>query len=148
MRPDAVILLVEDELPVRKFVSEVLHNAGYTVVAASSGRDALRAFQEYAKRIDLLITDVDLTGGMSGVEVAEQLEARNPDIRVLLMSGSPNQFAFDNDLHFICKPFVPAHLLRKVEEVISHKAGLQFRRDRDRIQQLLSKIGRASCRER
>src|SRR5690242_107011 len=77
------ILLVEDELPVRKLVWEILHSAGYTVVSASSGPDAIQAFNHWHRSIQLLVTDVDLAGGMSGVDLAERLVVLRPNLRVL-----------------------------------------------------------------
>ena len=140
MQPERMILLVEDELPVRKLVSEMLHRAGYAVVSASSGQDAIQAFNNWRQSIHLLITDLDLAGTMSGVDVAEQLVALRPDLRVLLMSGSPEPpLAFLDNLQFIRKPFTPAQFLHKVKEVLSQEAGLQFRRDCDWIEHLLSR---------
>ncbi len=139
METPFVVLLIEDELQVRKLISEVLHQAGYQVIAASSGPDAIRAFNRSKKNIDLVIADVDLSGAMSGLEIAERLEAMRPDLRILLMSGSVRySIAFEDNLHFIRKPFAPAQFLSKVKEVLSHKAGLHFRRDCNWISHLLA----------
>src|SRR5579872_914033 len=139
MENPKVILLVEDELPVRKFVSEILHQAAYKVVSASSSADAIMAFHSSREAIDLLLTDVDLPGGISGVELAEQLAAARPGLRVLLMSGSARQsLAFEDNLHCIRKPFLPARLLQQVDEVLSSGSGLRFRRDCHWVQHLLA----------
>ena len=119
-----VILVVEDHLPVRKFVSELLHDSGYTVLAASSAADAIRALAEWKGRIDLLLTDIELAEGMSGIQFAEEMENLRPDLRVLLMSGSPQESAaLANNNAFLRKPFPPAHLLKKVEEVLATRNG-------------------------
>src|SRR5579884_3414984 len=121
MERERVILLVEDDLPVRKLVSEILHRAGHEVVSASSGPDAIRAFNQWNGRIHLLITDVDLSGGMSGVDLAEHLAAIRSDLKVLLMSGTPREsIALTGIMHFISKPFLPADLVETVEQVLTH----------------------------
>ena len=106
--------------PVRKFVSELLQDSGYTVLAASSAADAIQALDEWKGRIDLLLTDIELAEGMSGIQFAEHLKNVRPDLKVLLMSGSPHQVAsLANAKAFVRKPFAPAHLLNKIEEVLA-----------------------------
>jgi CheY-like chemotaxis protein len=119
--PEAkVILVVEDELPVRKFISEVLEDSGYTVIGASSAPDAIHALSRWKRSLDLLLTDIELGRGMSGIELAKHLESERPNLRVLLMSGSPQHVAaLANSDPFLQKPFAPARLLDKIEEVLS-----------------------------
>ena len=119
----SVILLVDDELAIRKFVAELLHRTGYLVVSASSGPDALTASAEWSGRIDLLLSDIELGGAMSGIQLAEHLEALHPNLRVLLMSGSPMASVSLGDAgHFIRKPFTPAALINKIKEVLPPEA--------------------------
>lgn len=140
MQQEGTILLVEDQLPVRKLVSEILNNAGYEVVSASSGPDAIQAFNNWSQSIHLLVSDIDLAGAMSGVDLAEHLITVRPDVRVLLMSGSPEpSLAFLDKLHFIRKPFTSAQFLDKVKEVLSQETGLHFRRDCEWFEHLLSR---------
>lgn len=134
-----VILLVEDDLPVRKLLSEVLHGAGHEVVSASSGRDAIKAFNEHQQRIDLLVTDLNLAEGMTGVDVAEQLLSIRPGLRVLMMSGSPMEPAIPSSTHFIRKPFVPVDFVDRVHQVLTKAAGgLPVRRECDWIEHLVA----------
>ena len=139
MAREKVILLVEDDLPVRKLLSEVLHGAGHDVVSASSGRDAIKAFNEHQRRIDLVITDLNLAEGMTGVDVVEQLLSIRPDLRVLMMSGSPMEPAIPSSTHFIRKPFVPAAFVDRVHQLLTQaEGGLPLKRECDWIEHLVS----------
>jgi two-component system, cell cycle sensor histidine kinase and response regulator CckA len=121
-RGSETVLLVEDELAVRTFAVRVLETAGYTVVAASDGAEALRYMEGEPRAIQLLLTDVVLPH-MNGKVLAEQLTADAPTLKVLYMSG----YADDAIVHhgrievglaFLHKPFSPGTLLRKVREVL------------------------------
>ncbi|MBI3569362.1 MAG: PAS domain S-box protein [Gemmatimonadetes bacterium] len=81
------ILLVEDEAAVRTLMVIVLESAGYRVLEASDGIDALRQFEEQAGSIDLLFTDIVMPAGVGGRELARQLQERKPSLRVILTSG-------------------------------------------------------------
>src|SRR6185295_8082336 len=80
------ILLVEDEDGVRSLARLVLESHGYSVLEAGNGEQALRMCQRSGRPIDLLATDVVMPH-MSGPELARRLEASQPKMRVLLMSG-------------------------------------------------------------
>jgi two-component system, cell cycle sensor histidine kinase and response regulator CckA len=80
------ILLVEDNPAVRRMAEEVLGSAGYTVLAAPSGADALRTAAVHDGRVDLLLTDVVMPG-MKGPELAREFALRYPRTRILYMSG-------------------------------------------------------------
>jgi two-component system, cell cycle sensor histidine kinase and response regulator CckA len=116
------ILLIEDEDVVRGLARQILELAGYQVVEASRGEDALRLYRQRAKPIDLLLTDVVMPE-TSGKEVAERLTEMQPGLRVLFMSGYTDEAivhhgVLDPDLEFIQKPFTPAALVRKVRAVL------------------------------
>jgi len=116
------ILLVEDEEVVRGLARKILENAGYRVVAASRGEEAVRLCLEQAEPIDLLLTDVVMPE-TSGKEVADRLREMQPGLRVLFMSGYTDEAivhhgVLDADVKFIQKPFTPAALARKVREVL------------------------------
>jgi len=83
------ILLVEDERDVRGLVAGMLENLGYRVTTAADGPTAL-AIAEAGAEFSLLVTDYQLPGGLNGVAVAERLTARQPDLRVLVVSGFAN----------------------------------------------------------
>ena len=84
------VLLVEDEEAVRTLAGRVLQSAGYTVLCARNGAEAIRLASEHEGPIHLLATDLVMPR-MSGLEVASQLTQTRPGIRILLMSGYPNE---------------------------------------------------------
>jgi PAS domain S-box-containing protein len=116
------VLLVEDELAVRVFAARVLREAGYTVVEASNGAEALHVVQEYSGMIHLLLTDVVLPQ-MGGKALATRLVAQSPSLKVLFMSGYADDAIvhhgrLETGLAFLHKPFSPAAVLRKVRETV------------------------------
>jgi CheY-like chemotaxis protein len=121
-----VVLVVEDEQTVRELSRRVLEQGGYSVLVASSPREAVRV-AEGASRIDLLLTDVVMPGGMNGVELGVQLQRDRPDLKVLHMSGYTNEEAIrlgvtTRRMNFLAKPFQPGQLLRRVGELLRGQA--------------------------
>jgi len=88
-RGEETILLAEDEPAVREVTLRFLTSAGYHVVAAESGDEALTRLDGHDGPVDLLLTDVVMPG-MSGPELATHVQQRYPDVRVLFMSGYPD----------------------------------------------------------
>ena len=82
----ATILVVEDEEAVRRLTCRILSSQGYSVVEASDGQSALRAWEQSGNKVDLLLTDVVMPG-MSGKELAERLAHYQPDLVPVFMSG-------------------------------------------------------------
>ena len=122
-RGKETVLLVEDEELVRELVRTLLQQAGYRVLEAGSGEEALRIAADFSNRIDLLLTDVVMPGRTNGRILADALLVERPDLRVLYMSG----YTDDADLAlglqraevaFIQKPFSPVALTVKVREVL------------------------------
>lgn len=116
------ILLAEDEAGVRNLVRAVLQDEGYTVIEADRGTMALKRAEEYGEAIDLLITDV-IMPDINGSELAQQLLAERPDLRVLFMSGYPGDVAVRHGVlaegaSYLAKPFGPRDLARKVRAVL------------------------------
>ena len=117
-----VVLVIDDESTIRVLVAEVLEDAGYSVLEASDGPAGLRVLQSTA-RIDLLITDVGLPGGMNGRQVADAARAARPDLKVLFITGyAKNATIRDGELepgmHVLGKPFEMERLRNKVTEMI------------------------------
>lgn len=119
---DETILLVEDELMVRTLARQVLELGGYTVLEAEHGQAALRLAQQHPS-IHLLLTDLIMPGGLTGRELAEQLEPLHPETKVLYMSGYTDDAivhygVFTSEVHFLQKPFTPLALSAKVRQVL------------------------------
>ncbi len=124
LRGTETILLVEDEAPVRSITRQLLQRNGYTVLEASDGQTALALVDaaQHGRHVDLLLTDV-IMPGMSGRELAAELMARRPALRVLFMSGYTDDAVvrhgmLEPGLAYLEKPFRPPTLLRKVREVL------------------------------
>ena len=120
------VLVVEDEDALRTLVERVLCRAGYIVLSAANGVEALRVFQQHKGSLHLLLTDVVMPE-MNGRELAEQLVLQSPNLRVLYMSGYTDEAivqrgALAPGTHFIGKPFNPAQLTRMVRKVLDNEA--------------------------
>jgi PAS domain S-box-containing protein len=118
------ILLVEDEDSLRNMTRDYLRTLGYSVLDAPGGLEALELSRRYSLPIDLVITDV-LMPGMSGKEVAEQLCVIRPGLKVIYISGYPDDEiahhgVLEPGIHFVQKPFSLSQLGSKIREVISH----------------------------
>jgi DNA-binding response OmpR family regulator len=114
-----IVLLTEDESVVSNFVSRALEREGLTVLIAFNAEQALEVFRNEA--IDLVFTDVNLSNGMNGVELAERILAEKPGTKVLVMSGFPEKelLAAEKNLSFLRKPFTAAILIAAIREVLS-----------------------------
>ncbi len=116
------ILLVEDEEAVRDLVMEGLRNDGYRVLAAGNALEALSLLERHTRPIDLLLTDL-MMPGMNGIDLARGLMSTHPGMKVLLMSGYPEeeigQFVQkEPGTAFLQKPVTPSLLTRKIREVL------------------------------
>jgi len=118
---EETILLLEDNLTVRKAAERVLSECGYRVLEAANGTDALALAEGYPGTVDLVLADVDLPG-MSGREVSRQLGAARPGLRFLYMSGyklaEDEDSGQDDSVVFFPKPFTGAVLLQRVREIL------------------------------
>jgi len=113
------ILLVEDEPAVRMLVHTVLDQAGYRILEAASGAEALKFWAEHRGEISLLLTDYVMPDGMSGRQLAERLLGENPALRIIFTSGYSAEIAgagFDlkEGVNFLSKPFELAKLVATV----------------------------------
>ena len=119
----ATILLVEDDAPVRMVAESILTDARYQVLEASSAVDAMRLVERHGREIDLLLTDVFLPH-VSGEELAVQVRALLPGVRVLFMSGLTRGLLqgrgkLRDGATFLDKPFTPGTLIAKVREALA-----------------------------
>jgi PAS domain S-box-containing protein len=116
------VLVIDDEPTVRMLMRDVLREAGYRVLEAPDGPSGLR-FLQSDRRLDLLITDVGLPGGMNGRQVADQARLSRPGLKVLFVTGFAENAALGNGhlppgMEVITKPFMVADLAAKVSEII------------------------------
>jgi CheY-like chemotaxis protein len=116
------ILLAEDEESVRRLLRHTLDAAGYQVLEAANGQEALRLFERHAGSIDLLLTDV-IMPGMNGRELARQAQASSPGLKVIYMSGYTDDVlsiagATGPGVAFLPKPLQLDTLSARIREVL------------------------------
>jgi CheY-like chemotaxis protein len=121
------ILLVEDELSLLELVRNVLQRYHYHVLTATTGGEALRVWDENAGRIDLLLTDMIMPGGMTGGELAAELKNRKPGLNVIFTSGYSTEFIGkdigQDGTNFLPKPYQPHQVARMIREIIDAAGG-------------------------
>jgi two-component system cell cycle sensor histidine kinase/response regulator CckA len=118
------ILLVEDEPAVLELMGRLLADQGHRVLQASSGIEAMQIWSEHPVDIKLLLTDVRMPSGMSGYEVAENLLALNPSLRVIFVSGYATESLRQEQLIgrgtlFLSKPCPPGVLRDAVDGLLA-----------------------------
>ena len=117
------VLLVEDEDMVRELTQQILTGEGYTVLKAKDGKEAHQRCIEHKGPIHLLLADVIIPGGQSGVQLAKELTTLYPEMKVLYMSGYAHNIivrygVLDPGVAFLPKPFTLNSLTGKVREVL------------------------------
>jgi CheY-like chemotaxis protein len=117
-----VVLVVDDEATVRMLVAEVLGDAGYQIVEAPDGPAALKILQS-DRRLDLLITDVGLPGGMNGRQVADAARVQRKDLKILFITGFAENSVVGNGyldagMEILAKPFAMSTLANRVRDLI------------------------------
>jgi two-component system, cell cycle sensor histidine kinase and response regulator CckA len=127
-RGTETVLVVEDDPLVRKVACRSLDAAGYHVIVASSGREALDLATRVGGRLDLLLTDV-IMPGLNGRELADELRRGRPGLRVLYMSGYAHDViskagVLDSGIEFLRKPFTVAQLQERAREVLDRATPL------------------------
>ena len=125
-RGSETILLVEDEDAVRSVVRRVLRQAGYTVLEAGQGGEAIQLAGQYAGSIDMLITDV-IMPEMGGRELVERLTSLRPGLKVMYLSGYTRDAIIRHgvlqaEVAFLAKPFTNAALATKIRQVLDQPA--------------------------
>ena len=116
------VLVVDDEAVVRMLVTETLNDLGYHPLEAADAKGALKILQSNA-RIDLLITDVGLPGGMNGRQLADAARTTRPALNVLFITGYAENAIIGNDqlapgMEVLTKPFVVETLAARVLDMI------------------------------
>ncbi len=118
-----IVLVCEDDPTVRRLAITVLERAGYQVLAAQGGRDALRVAAEWSRPIELLLTDV-IMPDMNGKSLAQALRKLHPGLKTLYCSGYPEDVishrgVLEAGVEFLEKPFSTRELLNRVRQILS-----------------------------
>ncbi len=120
----AAVLVVEDEPLVRLYLSDVLGQSGFDVIAATNGKDGL----ELAKREEVcaVVSDVAMPGPVNGFELARRVKSASPHTGVILVSGvmEPAGYHLPRGVRFVTKPVKASTLLRLVREVADPRVTL------------------------
>jgi two-component system cell cycle sensor histidine kinase/response regulator CckA len=120
------ILVVDDEVQVRNLARDILAGAGYRVLEAEDGENALRIAEEHQGAIHVLLTDV-MMPGINGKQLGDRLLALRPDIKTIFMSGRAAEVISDAGVlipvdAFVAKPFTVERLLNKVRERLEYRS--------------------------
>src|SRR6201999_1091895 len=117
------VLVIEDEPTVRVLITDLLQENGYKPLAAADGVTGLKILQS-AVRIDLLITDVGLPGGMNGRQIADAARVSRPGLKVLFITGYAENAVLSHGhlepgMHVLTKPFAMEALASRIKELIA-----------------------------
>ena len=116
------VLVVDDEVFVRLLVADVLDEAGFEVVEAADARTALKRL-ELADDVQVLFTDINMPPGMNGLDLAEQVHQRWPEVGIVVSSGyeRPSHEQTADSGIFVPKPFRPDDIVRAVRKVAARE---------------------------
>jgi CheY-like chemotaxis protein len=122
-RQGETVLIIDDEPTVRMLVTDVLEGLGYGALEASDGNAGLKILDSEA-RIDLLITDVGLPGGMNGRQVADAARARRPGLKILFITGYAENAVLSHGhlepgMHVLTKPFSMDAMSQRITDLLS-----------------------------
>ena len=122
------ILIVEDEPILRSMARDILEERGYHIVEASSGKEALDVWDRQADKIDLLLTDMVMPEGLSGVDLARQLLASRPRLKVVFTSGYTanevnQEMLTQTRASFLSKPYTHTELEKAVRDCLDQNGG-------------------------
>jgi CheY-like chemotaxis protein len=121
-RDAETILIVEDQEATAQITRILLESWGYRVLEAHSGPEALDLLSVDGSAVQLVLTDV-IMPGMSGPQLAAELLARRPDLRIVFMSGYPADQLNQSDIAFLPKPFNPSSLSRMIRKELDRPCG-------------------------
>jgi signal transduction histidine kinase/ActR/RegA family two-component response regulator len=125
---DETILIVEDEEILREMARDILKDCGYHLLEASTGTEALDVWRKSASEIDLVLTDMVMPEGISGVDLAERLLADRPDLKIIFTSGYTSteinaEMLSRSQARFLQKPYSHITLARIVRDCLDQNAG-------------------------
>ncbi|MCH7634670.1 MAG: response regulator [Proteobacteria bacterium] len=121
------VLVVEDDDDARATLAAMVTELGYRVVEAENGASALPILEQ-ERPVNILLSDVIMPGGMSGVDLAKAARKRRPDIRVLFVSGYDRMVIaqatrYDDSLKLLNKPFSLTDLARELSALLPNERG-------------------------
>lgn len=119
MSEKRTIFVVEDEPTLRALVRKVLERDGYNVIEAPSGLAALEMWSEKKPHVDLLLTDMVMPDGISGLQLADRLKTENAHLKVVFTTGYSAEllgkdFVLREGVNFLQKPYPPQRLVQTV----------------------------------
>jgi DNA-binding response OmpR family regulator len=117
-----IVLLVEDDGPLQDIVHDALKEGGFDLLATSSGEEAVTLFRSGVVKYSALVTDINLSSGMTGWDVARQARDADATLAVVYMTGAagdeyPSQGVPNSIL--LQKPFAPAQLVTAVAQLLN-----------------------------
>lgn len=112
------VLVVEDNIPVRQTIADVLQLMDHDVYYSASAEEALKTIVEIDEVIDLLISDIRLPG-LDGINLLHRVQRRYPHCKGLLTSGLPRNHFHLNGADFMQKPFTLDELINKIETAVA-----------------------------
>ncbi|MGC2083664.1 MAG: response regulator [Bradyrhizobium sp.] len=118
----ATALIVEDDPMQREMMSLLLEESDYDVISCETAEAAELVLKRSGGRVLLLMTDVQLAGRMSGVELAHIAKQRNPRLSVVVTSGRPLSQPLPEDAKFWSKPWAPLDVLREAETALVNQS--------------------------
>lgn len=116
----ATILTVDDEPMILDLIKTLLKGLGHSVITAGGASEAIEKFNKYPKKIDLLISDIGMPD-MDGISLAGKLQAGEPELKVLLMSGGCNRRQVPSAYEFLPKPFALADMIARVDHLCDRR---------------------------
>jgi DNA-binding NtrC family response regulator len=118
--PKKTIFVVEDEPTLRALVRKVLERKGFQVIESSSGVAALELWSKTKPHVDLLLTDMVMPDGISGLQLADKLKAQNVGLKVIFTTGYSSElmgkdFEVKEGINFLQKPYPPQKLIETIQ---------------------------------
>ena len=117
------ILVVEDEDDLRDMAVLILDSYGYKTLSANSGPEALKQWERHAGKIQMIVTDMVMPGGLNGLQLAEELISEKPTLPVVITSGYSMEDISDkvsssSNIHFVQKPYNPTSLTAAIRNAL------------------------------